>query len=176
MIKRDGLAKSIGVCNFNSQQLTKLMQVATIKPVINQVECHPLLCQKPLLEFCRKNGIFLMAYSPLGGSPPVSDASAPVQVSSDVRDGLFANPLIKKLAAKYQKSIGQLLLRFQVQRQVIPIPKTVTKSRMAENLNVFDFELAQSDLEELEALNQNARYVGAQQWAASKYFPFAAEF
>jgi diketogulonate reductase-like aldo/keto reductase len=168
-LKRSGLAKSIGVSNYNSQQLTELLKVATIKPAINQVESHPLLSQKKLIEFCRQNSIEVTAYSPLGGSP--IDPNDKAQL--DPRTELFGSELVRKLAAKYHKQVGHILLRFQIDRGVVVIPKSVTKSRIVDNFNVFDFKLEASEIEALEGLNRNMRYADPRFFKASIYYPFA---
>lgn len=168
-----GLAKNIGVSNYNSVQIDELMKVAKIKPVINQVESHPFLSQRKLKDHCAKYGIVLTAYSPLGGSPIDSDRG---NMSKDVRPCLFENLVLKELASKYNKSVGQILLKFQVQRGVITIPKSVTPSRIAENVQLFDFQMTQEDIDKLESLNRNLRYVHAKDRAAHKNYPFNIEY
>jgi diketogulonate reductase-like aldo/keto reductase len=171
-VKAAGLAKSIGVSNYNEKLLTDLLAVAKVKPAINQIESHPFLSQKSLIKFCRGHGIELTAYSPLGGSPFDAATAMPGQLSADVRAGLFENELVKSLALKYKKSAGQILLKFQVQRKVPTIPKSVTKSRIIENGQIFDFELTGDELSALEGMNRDLRYVLALMFKDSKYYPF----
>lgn len=171
-VKELGLAKSIGVSNYNESQLTELLSVAKVKPAVNQIESHPFLSQTNLIKFCKDRGIELTAYSPLGGSPFDAATAIPGQLSADVRAGLFENEHVKALSAKYQKTPGQILLKFQVQRKVPVIPKSVTKSRIIENADIFDFVLEGKELKSLESLNQNLRYVQAQMFNKSKYYPF----
>jgi len=168
-----GLAKNIGVSNFNSEQIDKLMASAKVKPVANQVECHPFLAQRKLIDHCKKHNIPLTAYSPLGGTPIDEDKS---NMSKDVRLGLFENALVKELTTKYHKTAGQILIKFQLQRGVIVIPKSITKSRIIENAEVFDFEMDQADVDKLEALNQNARYIHHKDMASHRGYPFHIEF
>ncbi|XP_039283270.1 aldo-keto reductase family 1 member B1-like [Nilaparvata lugens] len=102
----EGLTRSIGLSNFNSQQIDRILSVAEIKPVVNQVECHPYLNQKKLKEFCESKDILLTAYSPLG-SP-----DRPWAKPGDPQ--LMDDPKLKTLAEKYQKTIAQILIRYQV--------------------------------------------------------------
>lgn len=171
-VKKLGLAKSIGISNFNSVQIDKLLEVAKIRPVVNQVESHPFLNQRKLRDFCSERGIVLTAYSPLGGSPFDVSKNSERHLTPDVRAGLFENADIKALAAKYNKSVGQILLKFQVQRGISVIPKSVNKSRIAENASIFDFLLTAEEIEKLEGLNANLRYIAAEPYMPSKYYPF----
>ncbi|KAI1287994.1 Aldo-keto reductase family 1 member D1 [Halotydeus destructor] len=170
-----GLAKSIGVSNYNSKQLQETFNVAEIMPAVNQVESHPLLSQRKLLDFCNANGVALTAYSPLGGSPS-TDAAIADGLNIDIRKRLFTNELVNLLATKYNKSVAQVLLKYQVQRDVIVIPKSASKSRIAENMDIFDFDFTQDELNQLEKLNENARYAHLEQMRAAKNYPFDEEF
>ncbi|KAF5302640.1 hypothetical protein FQR65_LT08481 [Abscondita terminalis] len=147
---RLGLTKGIGISNFNSKQVERILKAATIKPVVNQVECHPYLNQKRLLEFCMSKGIFLTAYSPLGSPDrPWAQPGEP---------GLLDDTKLVALAAKYKKSTAQVLLRYQVQRGIVTIPKSVTKSRIEENFKVFDFELSSDDMDYIDTFDRNERF------------------
>ncbi|MEJ1284468.1 aldo-keto reductase family 1 member E1 [Cricetulus griseus] len=141
----EGLVKHIGVSNFNHEQLEKLLNKPGLKfkPITNQIECHPYLNQKNLIEFCHNRNVSVTAYRPLGGS----------------RDGaeLLDDIVIRKIAKKHGKSAAQIVIRFQIQRNVIVIPKSVTPSRIRENFQVFDFELTEKDMEELLSLDKNLR-------------------
>lgn len=132
----EGKIKAIGVSNFFPEHLETLLEFATIKPVVNQIEFHPGYWQKEVTEFCRKNDILLEAWSPLG------------------RGRVFKNELLQQLALKYQKSVSQVCLRWIIQHGVIPIPKSSTIERIKENLDVFDFELSNEDVENIDRLPQ----------------------
>ena len=102
-----GVTKSIGVSNFSCAQIETLMRTASIKPVVNQVESHPLLPQQKLLSVCQKHDILLTAYSPFAGSPtPQADGSL---IASDMKAKLFESEMTKGLAAKYKKTVAQIL-------------------------------------------------------------------
>lgn len=123
-----GKAKAIGVSNFSSEQLIDLLKMADIKPVINQYSCYPRQGQEQLRVFCEKENIRSMAYSPIH------------------RGGILSDQDIQQLAEKYQKTPAQIALRWNIQRGVIPIPKTANSNRLEENINVFDFELTDKEM------------------------------
>ncbi|XP_023442831.1 1,5-anhydro-D-fructose reductase isoform X1 [Dasypus novemcinctus] len=117
-----GLVKTIGVSNFNWEQLERLLNKPDlrVKPVANQIECHPYLAQKNLISFCHSKEVSVIAYSPLGGSRQGVD--------------LMDDPMIMKIAQKYNKSSAQILIRFQIQRNVIVIPQSVSAKQIQENI------------------------------------------
>lgn len=149
-VLKDGLVKSIGVSNFNSEQIARILRNSSVLPATNQVESHPYLAQKKLIEFCREKGIPMTAYSPLG-NPGSAYNSNP-----DKRN-ILEDPLVTKLAKKYKKTAGQILIRFQVQRGVAVIPKSVKRSRILENIQVFDFQLSADEITALENLDVGYR-------------------
>lgn len=147
-----GLARNIGVCNLSCSLMADVLSYATIKPAMNQVENHPFLTQMKLVEFCKKHGIAVTAFSPLGGSGYVEiNMASPDELLVD-------HSVVKGIAEATGKTPGQVLIRFQVQRGLIVIPKTKTPSRLTENLDVFGFELTEEQMGALFALNKNKRY------------------
>ncbi|KAJ7410521.1 3-oxo-5-beta-steroid 4-dehydrogenase [Willisornis vidua] len=152
--KDAGLAKSLGVSNFNRRQLEMIMNKPGLKykPVSNQVECHPYFTQPKLLEFCRQHDIVIVGYSPLGTSRDESW----VNVSSPP---LLKDPLLNAIGKKYNKTAAQVALRFNIQRGVVVIPKSFNPQRIRENFQIFDFSLTEKEMKEIEALNKNVRYV-----------------
>ncbi len=136
---KDGRVRAIGVSNFNIHHLEDIMEIAEIIPMVNQVEYHPHLTQKELHNFCKKHGIQLEAWSPLK------------------QGELLSEPTINKIARKYQKSPAQIILRWDIQNQVVTIPKSINESRIIENANIFDFELTPVEMSEIDALNKDHR-------------------
>lgn len=126
-----GKAKAIGVSNFNEEQLSYLFKWGDIKPVVNQYSCYPGNSQESLRVFCEKAGIRSMAYSPINRGKILNDRE------------------IQSLSDKYQKTPAQIALRWNIQRGVIPIPKTENLERMDENLAVFDFALSENEMSHL---------------------------
>lgn len=168
-----GLVKSIGVSNFNSMQISEILEKCSIKPVTNQVESHPYLNQSRLLEFCKERKIYLTAYSPLGSPDrPWAKPDEP-KLLDDLK--------ISKMAEKHKKSPAQIVLGWQVQRGVIVIPKSVTPSRIAENADIFDFELTEEEMVEMEGFDCNGRVVvpmvdGEPRDASHPHYPFNIPF
>ncbi|XP_024134603.1 aldo-keto reductase family 1 member A1-B isoform X1 [Oryzias melastigma] len=146
-----GLVRSIGLSNFNSRQVDDILSVASIKPMVLQVESHPYLAQVELLAHCRDRGLVMTAYSPLG-SPDRAWKRSDEPV-------LLQEPVVTSMAEKYQKSPAQILLRWQIQRGVVVIPKSVTESRIKENIQVFDFSLEPEEVKSITALNRGCRYI-----------------
>ncbi|XP_054162254.1 1,5-anhydro-D-fructose reductase-like [Oppia nitens] len=140
---RQGLAKSIGVSNFNIKQLQRVLNEASIKPSVNQFETHPFLAQQELVDFCHNNSIAVIAYSPLR------------QADKE----LLNNPVLKNIALKYNKTVAQVALRWQIDRNVIIIAKSSRKERQMENINIFDFKLEDQEIKQITALNQNNRLI-----------------
>lgn len=136
---KEGKVKAIGVSNFQIHHLEDLMKDAEIKPMVNQVEYHPRLTQKELQAFCRDNGIQLEAWSPL------------------MQGQLLDNEVLQEIADKHHKSVAQIILRWDLQNGVVTIPKSTKEHRIAENANVFDFELSTEEMEIVDGLNQNHR-------------------
>ncbi|WNS80469.1 aldo/keto reductase [Domibacillus sp. DTU_2020_1001157_1_SI_ALB_TIR_016] len=136
----DGRVKAIGVCNFDIDHLQRLLDECDVKPVVNQVECHPHLVQKELKAFCKKHDIYVEAWSPLmqGGV-------------------VLENNIVKEIAEKHGKTPAQVILRWHLQNDSIVIPKSVTPSRIEENFNVFDFELTQEEIDQITALDRGER-------------------
>ncbi|MCM3316686.1 aldo/keto reductase [Rummeliibacillus stabekisii] len=136
---KDGRVKAIGMSNFQIHHLEDLMKDAEVKPMINQVECHPRLTQKDLKSFCQEHGIQLEAWSPL------------------MQGQLLDNPELKEIANKYDKSIAQIILRWDLQNGIVTIPKSTKEHRIVENASIFDFELTAEDMEQIDSLNQDHR-------------------
>lgn len=136
---KEGRVKAIGVSNFQIHHLEDLMKDAEIKPMVNQVERHPRLTQKELQAYCQNNGIQLEAWSPL------------------MQGQLLDNEVLQEIANKLNKSVAQIILRWDLQNGVVVIPKSTKEHRIVENANVFDFELTKEEMQIIDGLNQNFR-------------------
>ncbi|MGA9326337.1 MAG: aldo/keto reductase [Salegentibacter sp.] len=151
--KEQGLVKHIGVSNFSSKKLSGLMEETDHNPELNQVELHPYLQQKDLLEFCDRNNINMTAYSPLGSGDRAKEMKAEDEPS------LLENETIKKIAKKHGASAGQVLIKWSVDRGTAVIPKSTNEKRIKENLKSIDVELDQEDMKEIAKLDRHFRYV-----------------
>lgn len=147
-----GLTKQIGVCNYNTGLMNDLLSYANIKPAMLQIESHPYLTQEPLLKLCEQNGIPVTAFSPLGALSYVELDMAGSQ------DSVLEQAVVKQAAQRQGKTPAQIVLRWGVQRGCSIIPKTSRPERMSENLALFDFELSEQEMIEINALNANRRF------------------
>lgn len=161
--KKQGFAKSIGISNFNTSQIQRLLANSEIKPAVLQVEVNINLAQEKLLSFCKENQIAVMAYTPFGSL--FSDSTEPPPPR-------FNDPILISIADKYKKTTPQIVLRYLIQRGVIPIPKSTHKRRLEENINVFDFELTEEEMETLSKFNKDYRVVLPSFWQEHPYYPF----
>ncbi|XP_076759121.1 aldo-keto reductase 1B-like [Xylocopa sonorina] len=164
-----GLTKSIGVSNFNSQQIDRVLSIAKIKPVMNQVECHPNLNQKKLRDFCAQRGIAITAYSPFGSPQRTWATPTSPRVTLDA-------PEIITIADKYQKTAAQVVLRYLIDIGTIPIPKSSSKDRIKQNINVFDFKLTAGEIAIIDKLDCGLRICPCEEFKGDKYYPFNIEF
>ena len=136
---REGNARGIGVSNHQIPHLIAIIEDTGVTPAVNQIELHPLLTQKDLLQFAREQGIQPEAWRPLMG-------------------GNLDLPLLKQLAEKYGRTAAQIVLRWSMQNGVVVIPKSVHEERIRENSQIFDFELDDEDLAAIDGLNENRRF------------------
>ena len=149
-----GMAKSIGISNFNGQLILDLLRYAKVRPATLQIEHHPYLTQPGLIEFAQRENIAVTAYSSFG---PQSFIELDMQRAKDT-PLLFENPTVKKIADKHGKTPAQVLLRWSTQRGVAVIPKSNNQDRLSQNLHVTDFDLSKGDLEEISGLNKGLRF------------------
>ncbi|MGH3949917.1 MAG: aldo/keto reductase [Pseudonocardiaceae bacterium] len=138
-VHSDGRARAIGVSNFHVPHLRRLLDAADVPPAVNQIESHPYLPQAELRAFHTEHGIVTEAWSPLA------------------KGSLLAEQAVTSLAAKYGRTAAQIVLRWHIQLDTVVIPKSVTPSRIRENIDVFDFELADDDLAVLAELDNGER-------------------
>ncbi|MBD3374558.1 aldo/keto reductase [candidate division KSB1 bacterium] len=136
---KEGLVKTIGVSNFMQHHLEYLMRDCEIVPMINQVEFHPRLVQQDLLDYCHRHQIRYQAWSPL------------------MRGDIFDIDELQEIAEKHNKTAAQIVLRWNLQKGVVTIPKSVHKDRIAENADLFDFGLSPEDLAKIDSLDSGRR-------------------
>jgi diketogulonate reductase-like aldo/keto reductase len=140
-IYESGRVKAIGVSNFTIRHIDELLSKTSITPMVNQVEFSPFLYQKKLLEYCNSKNIQLEAYSPL------------------TRGRKFNDSILQSISLKYNKSVPQILIRWGLQHKIVEIPKSSNKQHLKENADVFDFELVTSEMNQIDALNEDLRIV-----------------
>lgn len=140
-LQKSGLTRSIGVCNFDIGHLQRIIHKTGVAPVLNQIELHPLLQQRELQAWNATHSIHTESWSPLaqGG------------------EGVFDTDIIQALAAKYQKTPAQIVIRWHLDRGLIVIPKSVTPSRIHKNFDVFDFRLEKEELSQIQSLDSGTR-------------------
>ena len=131
-----GKVKAIGVCNFKVEHLEELKKTAKIMPMVNQVEIHPFSTKNNIINYCKDNNIKVVAWSPIS------------------RGRVLSNELMIDLSQKYKKSIVQIVLRWHMQKGVIPIPKSSNENRIKENIYIFDFEISSEDMKAIDSLDE----------------------
>ncbi len=137
---REKRVRAIGVSNFLQHHLEDLLTSAEIVPMVNQMEFHPYLVQQDLVDFCRAKGIQYEAWSPM------------------MQGNIFDLEIMKDLASKYNKTVAQIVLRWDLQKGVVTIPKSSKKERIISNAAIFDFELSPEDMHRLDALDRGKRF------------------
>ncbi|XP_053384554.1 aldo-keto reductase family 1 member B1-like [Mercenaria mercenaria] len=143
----EGLVRNIGVSNFSSKQLQRILDKARIKPQINQVECHLHLSNSKLQKYCQENGVVLQAYAPLGSSGNKTEPPPKC----------LEEPVLLEIAKAKNKTPAQVTLRYLLQRGLSLVPKSVTPQRIQENFQIFDFELSSDEEKQLQNLNKDFR-------------------
>ncbi|MDG1263004.1 MAG: aldo/keto reductase, partial [Flavobacteriaceae bacterium] len=130
-LQADGKIRSIGVSNFFQEHLESLFQTAKVIPAINQIEFHPGYWQPEVVDFCKQHNVTVESWSPLA------------------RGKVFGNKTLIKISKKYHKSVSQICLRWITQHKVVVIPKSTNQNRMLENMEIFDFELSKSEMNQI---------------------------
>ncbi len=136
----EGKVKAIGVSNFHPDRIMDLVANTGFTPAVNQIETHPFYQQNETQKFLEENNIQIESWGPF----------------AEGKNDIFQNEILTKIAHKYDKSAAQVILRWLTQRGVVAIPKSVRKERMAENINIFDFELSNEEMTTIQALDTNA--------------------
>ena len=132
-----GKIKAIGVANFQTDRLMDLIVFNRILPAVNQIETHPFNQQTEVQKFLVENNVQIESWGPF----------------AEGKNGIFQNEILVSIAKKYKRSVAQIILRWLIQRGIVVIPKSVRKERMAENFNIFDFELNDDDTEKIKSLD-----------------------
>lgn len=143
-IYKEGRARAIGVSNFQIHHLRHLAEVSNVKPAVNQIESHPYFNNQEVIDYCLNHDIAAEVWRPLGGTGST----------------LLQDKTLHELAEKYGRTPAQIVIRWDIQRNVIVFPKSTHKDRIISNLNVFDFELSAEDMAAVGGLNKNERIGG----------------
>lgn len=141
---KENKIKVIGVSNFNEQELENLYNECGEYPMINQIELHPFNTMKSIIAYCKEHRIQVEAYSPFGRGNLVSE--------------IMNNPKLKEIANTHNKSVGQIVLRWIVQQDIIVIPRSTNLERIKQNIDIFDFSLSDEEMQYIDSLNQNKGY------------------
>ncbi len=141
-IYHEGRAHAIGVSNFLIHHLEDLASIAEVQPMVNQIELHPFLVQQHLIDYCHKHKIQVQSWSPF------------------MRGEIFTSPILQQIAQKYNKTIAQLVLRWNLQKGVMVIPKSAHPDRITSNTQIFDFVISTEDMKKIDSLDKNYR-IGA---------------
>ena len=152
-LKHDGLIKHAGVSNFSEKKLQHLIDKASERPEMNQIELHPYLQQDDMLDFAKANDILLTAYSPLGSRDRIPQMKAPDEPS------LLENEVIKSIADKHEASPAQVLIKWAIDRKTVVIPKSTNPERIRQNIDSLKVELDETDHQKIRELDKHFRYV-----------------
>ena len=136
-----GKCDAIGVCNFDLGYMKEMLAVCRVKPVINQIERHPLFQQQELVDFCHDNGIAVMAYSPV----------------ARMDEELHENPVLTSISHRYGKTVSQIILRWDIDTNCVPIPASSSETHIKENFDVFDFYLTREEIMAINGLEKGKR-------------------
>ncbi|CAH0716774.1 unnamed protein product, partial [Brenthis ino] len=163
--KKLGLTKSIGLSNFNQQQIQKIIDSGLEKPAALQVEISLNLQQPELLAYCKSQDIVVQGYTPFGSlfyNKAAADAPPP----------RVDDPILVEIANKYNKTVPQIALRYLVELGVVPLPKSLTKNRIEQNIDIFDFELTDEEKQKLKSFDKGYRTIAQYKWLDHPYYPF----
>lgn len=138
---KEGYIKNLGVANCHKHHLESILNICEIRPVVNQIEIHPLFSQKELIKYCNSVGIQVEAYSPIAQND----------------DRMIKNRALNSIAHKYKKNIQQIIIRWHIDNGVVPVPRSSNEKRLHGNLDVFDFSLTKEEIEVIDSININSR-------------------
>jgi len=158
-VKRAGHSRHTGVSNLSTTKLSGLLEQASSRPEVNQIELHPYLQQPAMLDLCRSERVLLTAYSPLGSR------DRPARLREEGEPVLLEDPALQEIAARHRASVAQVLIAWASERGTSVIPKSVNPTRLAENLAAGELRLSAGDMAAIEELDRRRRYVGGAIWA-----------
>jgi len=161
-----GKIRNIGVSNFNIKQLERILESGTIKPQVLQVEAHPYFVQDTLLDWCKKHDIVVTAYSPLANNAHIE--------RKEGASNLLEEKVILDIGEKHKKTAAQVILRWAIQRGTVAIPKSIRRTRLEENYNVWDFELTPDEISAINGLDKNWRLATLDRDINHRHYPFHA--
>nr|XP_039262681.1 LOW QUALITY PROTEIN: aldo-keto reductase family 1 member B7-like [Styela clava] len=148
-LQKEGLVRSIGISNFNEYQINRILKDCSIKPAVHQIESQPYLADVKHIEFCKRNGIAVMTYAVLGSKTRFW--------ATDKDPVVLEDPVLKSIAEKAGKSVAQIAIRFQIQRGVAAIAKSVQPERIKSNFQVYDFRLTKDEMKLIYGLDKKWR-------------------
>ncbi len=151
-LHKDGKVRVIGLSNFKEHHVNEILRVCSIKPMVNELEINPYYAQKQLRKFCQSEGIHVINWFPLGGP---RDPLIPYPMENF--KVLLDDPYLQILGDKYGKTISQIALRWAVEHNMTPIPKSKNPARMRENTEIFDFSLTNEEISDIDALDHDRR-------------------
>lgn len=140
-LKDEGYCRILGVANCNEHHIEDLISNSGVIPSINQIEVHPLFTQKGLVKYCQEKGIQVEAYTPL----------------ARFDERMTRLPLLKRICTKHHKTLAQVILRWHIQNDIIPVFRSLNPNRLHENINIFDFELSEEEMHAIDSININSR-------------------
>ena len=156
----EGLIQSIGISNFNMKRSKEILNIARIKPVVNQVECHPYNQQNEMREFLKEKDILLEAWAPLG--------------QGDKK--LWNEPLFSELGKKYGRNPIQIILRWHIQKGHIIFPKSTSEAHLKDNMSVFEFSLSDEDMKRINEMDKKKPYLNLPEWVQRIFYKIADKF
>jgi len=159
-----GKVRSIGVSNFNVKQIQRIFEHGTIKPAVLQIEAHPYFSQNNLLQFCKKHGVIVTAFSPLANNAHM--------FRKEGQPNLLEEKIVLDIAGKHKKTPAQVVIRWAVQRGTVAIPKSTRLVRLEENFQVYDFQLSAADVSSIDGLDRNWRILTLDRDLDHPHYPF----
>jgi len=161
---KTGKIRSIGLSNFNLKQIERVVKNSNIKPAVLQVEVHPYFAQNALVEWCKKNGIVVTAFSPLANNAHM--------FRKEGQPNLLEEKVVLDIAGKHKKTPAQVVIRWAIQRDTVVIPKSTRQVRLEENSNVWDFQLTAEDMKAINGLDRNWRILTLDRDLSHPHYPF----